>query len=450
MERTLIKNFAQLCEGETHNIDPESHFVGYSLDSRQIEPGQLFIAVQGKKTDGNLYASKAINTGAKVVLTETPFDGPHILVQNIIEAIAKYGQAKRAEYNGPVIGVTGSCGKTTTKEFIYAVLSPTYPTLKSPGNRNTEYTSPLLWLNRNLDHKAVIAELSMRGLGQIRYLSEIAKPNIGVLTMIGTTHVGAVGNRDDIAKAKLELFESLPDSAPAIYWAEDDYKLLIESKIKGKGYSFGYSDQADCTIIGYKALDWNRSLIRGKLFGQTFESEIPLIGRHQANNAAAAMIISHIFGIPAQEAADRLSQVSIPPNRMEVRDYKKATILLDAYNASFEGHIAAIKTLSEIPCQGKKLAILGEMADMADYSESFHRRIGKTLTEFPPDRALLYGPGMKYAYEEAITMGYPSKQIKYVSDRNDLHTFLDNSEKDDIILIKGNRSLELENLLEKN
>lgn len=445
-----VQYFASRCGGSVVGVDGSLPINGFATDSRDVPEGGLFLCIAGENVDGHDFVAQAMENGAVACLAEKQIDAPSIIVKNLVQALAKFASGKREEFIGPVVGVTGSTGKTTTKEFIAAALAPLGQVLKNPGNRNSEYTSPLVWADLNLSHRSVVIEMGMRGLGQIEHLASFTKPTIGVVTQIGTAHIEKVGSREGIVKAKSELLRALPKDGIAVLWQDDDYLGDLKKSTKCESVTFGFSPESDCRVLGYKSLGWEKCIVRGELDGTVFEAELPTTGRHQALNAACAVLTAHMAGVPVLDAAYALSQAELPPLRLQIVPYHGATVVLDTYNASPDSTIAAIKTLTEVPSEGKRLIILGEMKELGDYTESGHRAVGKALAESPVDSVFLAGGPTSYIGDEARKCGFSNDKITECKtlDLDKVRAFLRQLEPGDVVLIKGSRALGLEQALE--
>ncbi|MCH7945241.1 MAG: UDP-N-acetylmuramoyl-tripeptide--D-alanyl-D-alanine ligase, partial [Armatimonadetes bacterium] len=273
MTPILLGEFADRCGGQLVHVPDRSALTGFATDSRDAQTGDLFLCIRGENVDGHDYARQALENGAVCCLAERTFDGPHILVDDLVSALAKFAAGKRKQFDGPVVAVTGSTGKTTTKEFCAAALSPLGKVLKSAGNRNSEYTSPLVWAELEEGHKAAVIEMGMRGFGQIAHLASFTLPTVGIVTHVGTAHIEKVGSREGILRAKGELIQALPTEATAVLWHEDDYISDLRRLARCRTLTFGFEPEADCRILGYRALSWDRCVVRGRLDGATFEAE---------------------------------------------------------------------------------------------------------------------------------------------------------------------------------
>ncbi|HZH99489.1 MAG TPA: UDP-N-acetylmuramoyl-tripeptide--D-alanyl-D-alanine ligase [Fimbriimonadaceae bacterium] len=449
MRKMTLGEFASRCKGALH-ATAETEITGFATDHREVKAGDLFIAIRGARVDGHTFAAEAISSGAVACLVESAPAGdmPHILVDNVAEGLAAFARSLRGEFTGHVVGVTGSSGKTSTKEFLAAALSPLGPVLKTEGNRNSEWTSPLIWAELLPEHRSVVVEMGMRGFGQIRHLCSFAQPNIGVITNIGYSHLEQVGSREGIATAKGELLEALPSNGTAVLWAEDEYLSTLRGKTGARVVTFGRSAGADCRVEHYRALSLTKSWIKGTCLGQPFEGEFATVGWHQAINAAAAIAAAVAAGVEADEAAKQLSSAQLPPMRMEIVNLNGAIVLLDNYNASFPGMLAAIETLRELPTMGRKMAVLGEMRELGEFTISAHQQVGKALVEANLYKVMFYGMPMTFARRELVAAGARDERTPFATELQDITEFLRELDPGDLVLIKGSRALEIEKALQ--
>ncbi|MBL8069078.1 MAG: UDP-N-acetylmuramoyl-tripeptide--D-alanyl-D-alanine ligase [Armatimonadetes bacterium] len=441
--------FARRCGGAWSGPgDPE--ITGFATDSRDAGLGSLFIAIKGDRVDGHAFVAAAASQGAVACLVERDCGIPQITVDDVESALAAFGRSLRAEFHGPVVGITGSNGKTTVKEFTAAALHPLGTVLKTIGNKNTQYTSPLLWAGLTPDTKAVVVEMGMRGFGQIRHLAGISLPTVGVVTVIGTAHIEKVGSREGIFRAKSELLEALPADGVAIVWREDDFFPDLAAVPKCRTLSFGASHEADCQVVGYRSDQWGKCTVRLAFKGHEAEVDLPTFGRHQALNAAAAALAATCCGVDFTQAVEGLASADLPGMRLEVLVRQGVTVLVDTYNASPDSTVAALEALAQGPAQGRRLAVLGEMKELGDFTERGHRLVGQALAHSGVDRALLTGGPTRYIYDEARSAGMKEADMTSL-DELDLHrvrAFLDGLEPGDTVLIKGSRALGLESVLE--
>lgn len=435
MNPISLGDLAAIVGGELHDDTP-ALVSGFATDSREAGPGVLFLAIKGAKVDGHDFDEQVLAKGATGILAERSVIGPHILVPNLVDALARLGAYYRDSFSGSVIGITGSAGKTTTKEFVAAALSPLGEILKTEGNRNTEYTAPLLWPEVTSESQAVVVEMAMRGKGQIAHLASFSKPTVGVVTNIGWSHASEVGSREGIAEAKSELLLALPQDGIAILPRDDEFYGTLEKAAGNRQiYTFGSSESADCRVIGIQSQGWEGSVVKGFFTDIPWQAHIAYLGKHLAPNVAAAICTAAALGLAPQEAADALGDAEIPPMRMQVLEKDGVKALLDAYNASPSSMLGAIQTFMELPVEGRRLAVLGQMNELGEHSEQAHREIGDYvkaigLTAIPfGEQAGAYGLG------EALT------------DIEQVRSMVFSLSAGDAVLVKGSRSLMLERVL---
>lgn len=423
---------------------------GFATDNREVKPGDLFIAIRGERVDGHSFVGDAFARGAAAVLVERAVqEGPAIVVPNVVEALAKMARSFRREFDGPVIGITGSAGKTTTKEFCAAACASLGSVLKTQGNRNSEFTGPLLWSEMTAETKVAITEMGMRGFGQIAHLASFNLPTVAVVTNIGYAHLEMVGSREGIAKAKGELIEALPDDGTAVLYSEDEYLgNLIAKAGERRIRLFGQGGNADCQVTEYAPLSWTFARIGGVLDGVKWEATMPTVGRHLANNAAAAILAATEVGVPLTEACAGLANAELPPMRMEIRTWNGATLVMDNYNSNPPAVLGALQTLEEVPCAGRRVAVLGTMRELGDESAEAHRSIGRRLSKAAIDRVVLFGEETELIQAEFLRRGGSADRLVKVDSRDAIAGELSEFGEGDTILVKGSRALELERVFE--
>lgn len=447
MRPTSVCELATLLGGTAVNVGSSLVATGWATDSRDVKEGDLFLAIKGARADGHEHVPEALKAGAVGAVVERPVAGTHILVRNLPTALANMASAYRTRFDGPVIGITGSAGKTTTKEFIAAVVAPLGPVLKSEGNRNTEYTAPLMWTELTEDHKVVVCEMGMRGFGHIKHLAGFSRPTIGVVTNVGVSHMELVGNREGIARAKAEMLQVLPPGGFAVLWSEDDYLGVLMAASSAPAKTFGTGIKATCRITNYIAQGWTQCSVEGTLDGQGWTAQVPAIGRHIAVDAAAAILAASCAGVSPTDAAACLKNAKVPPLRMEVREWNGATLLVDAYNASPASMIPAIEVLADGDVAGRRVAVIGEMRELGDASEAAHREIGRALLAARLDWVVLYGGGGTEATYDELKGG--KMRVDRAQSLGDVENSLRSLKPGDVALIKGSRSLELEKAVPK-
>ena len=347
---------------------------GISTDTRTVEPGQLFLALRGESFDGHGFVEQAIAAGAVAAIVDRalPLEVPQILVDDTLVAYQTLGRWWRDQFSIPVIAVTGSVGKTTTKELLAAVLGTAGSVLKTEANFNNEIGVPKTLLNLTPDHDFAVIEMGMRGPGEIAELARIARPDIAVITNVGTAHIGRLGSREAIAQAKCELLAEMPEDGTAILNAENPLLLETAQKVwSGKTITYGLTHGNLC---GQQVSDTEL-----KIEGVSFP--LPLPGEHNALNFLAAIAVLRVLKLDELSLRQGLT-VNLPGGRAEQIQLSQDIVLLDeSYNAGLESMTAALKLLAQTPGR-RRIAVLGPMRELGDYTEALHQDVGtlvKTL-----------------------------------------------------------------------
>ena len=473
----------------TAGMNSETAITGVATDTRTLGEGSLFVALRGERFDGHNFLEQAVQSGAVAVLVETspptPLLGGEgsldsscpastlpastltstppslpgkgvgglglslIRVQNTLEALGALAAAHRRRFSIPVIGVTGSYGKTTTRALIAAALTPKYSVLSSAGNFNNEIGVPQTLLQLDEAQSAAVVEMAMRGAGQIKYLADIAQPTIGVVTNIGPQHIELLGSLENIAAAKAELIETLPPDGVAVLPADDPFSTFLRERAACRVVTFGQSEAAD-----YRVTDMRTENDGSVSFVLTHPSsliphplKLPLPGAHNAINAAAALAVADILGVPLEDAARELAEVEIPGARMRVVKARGVTIIDDCYNAGPNSMRAALQTLLDFPGGGRRVAILGAMKELGAWTEAEHRKIGDFAGMFV--EAIIGVGGETRPLLNALIQAAAQVESKpEVSWCEDAVTATERAREmvraGDVVLVKGSRSVGLE------
>lgn len=394
MEKLSLAEVAQVT-GAEKNSDAEIYFEGVSTDSRKITTNMLFVALKGENFNGESFAKDALKNGATAVLvSKTAKRVPEGVVLKVDDTLTAYSQiagAWRNRFDIPIIAVTGSNGKTTTKDLTAAALTGLGNINKTSGNFNNEVGVPMTLLELNEKHKAAVVEIGMRGLGQIESLAEVVKPTIGIVTNVSETHFELLGSIENIARAKGELVEAIQPGGTIILNADNRHtaamKKLAGAGVKVVTYSLegGADLVAKNILIGSVATEFTLS------YGDKgYDFEIPMIGRHNVSNALAAIAAGLTVGLSVEEIQRGISTLTTTKMRFEVIRRDGLTIVNDAYNASPASMRVAIKTMSEV-YGGRLIAVLGDMLELGDISERVHKEIGAELVENKFDTLITLG-----------------------------------------------------------
>jgi UDP-N-acetylmuramoyl-tripeptide--D-alanyl-D-alanine ligase len=432
--------------------DPVSTITGVSTDTRTIRPGDLFFALKGENADGHAYVPKAIEAGAGVVISdESSLPGGTntiaIKVEDPLWALGDLAKYYRSLFKVRVVGITGSVGKTTTKEMLTAILEQKWKVLKNKANYNNEIGLPLTLFELDRSHEVAVLEMAMRGLGEIQRLASIAKPEIGVITNIGISHIERLGSQGAIADAKAELLGELPPDGVAILNAEDGYFEVIKDKFSGKVVSFGSSKSADVIGARVKCLDEGQYRFVLLISGQgALEVTLPIMGRHNVYNALAAAAAANQLGLDLLAIRAGLETVTPPDMRMEFTQTKDGlAILNDAYNASPASVIAALRTLQALKGYDRKVAVLGDMLELGDYARKAHEDVGRALVESGVKKLIVVGKLAGSIADGAKAAGIPNDAVKsYETSAEAAKKIKSHLRAGDAVLVKGSRAVKME------
>ena len=372
-----ILNTKPLC---TSKFDINTSVLGITTDTRTIAPGEIFIALSGENFDGHNFVDTAVDRGAIAVIVSRQLnvDVPQFIVKDTLEAYQQIARWWRDRFDIPVIGITGSVGKTSTKELIPAVLSTKGKVLKTEANFNNEIGVPKTLLQITPEHDYAVIEMAMRAAGEIALLTDIARPTIGVITNVGTAHIGRLGSREAIAKAKCELLAQMPQYSTAILNYDNSLLLSTASKVwQGKTITYGLTGGDIEGIIEGNTV---------KALGHNFP--LPLSGGHNASNYLAALAVAKELNLDFAPLLAGL-EVELPKGRSRRYDLPDDIVILDeTYNAGLESMLAALQMLQQTP--GKRhIAVLGTMKELGEYSSQLHRQVGEKAQELNLDLLLV-------------------------------------------------------------
>lgn len=431
------------------------------MDSREASPGSLFVAIRG----GHNFVQAAFEAGANVALISQPGDYPGsiikanaplpqswslplcIQVDDTILALQKLATVWRTQFAPTVIGITGSIGKSSTKELVYSVLSQQYKTLKSQDSYNNEIGLPYTLLQLNEGYSHVVLEMGMYDLGEIDLLCQIARPNVGLVTNVGYSHLARLGSIERIAQAKRELVEALDQNDLAILNIDDERVAAMQAHTPARILSYGLSDQAD---LWADAVD-SRGLAGIKLTlhyeGERVHVSVPLLGQHSVHTVLAATAVGLSQGLHWEEIVAGLQDPQAKLRLIAIPGPRNSLILDDTYNANATSTIAALNLLHELDAD-RKIAVLGDMAELGAVEEEGHRKVGRRAAEVV-DLLVTVGEKSTLIAEEALAVGFDRTASTSFADKGHLLAYLQEiAQTGDIILIKGSRSLGLETVVE--
>ena len=449
----FTETIERICEGKIINKGNEIFFSHFCNDTREIKKGDIFISIKPENgTDGTKYIIEAFEKGATGCLTEYELseeikqkyrEKTIIKVKNSIKAIQDLAEYKRSLYNIPVIGITGSVGKTTTKEMIGAVLSKKYKTPKNRGTYKNHIGVPLTILDWEDDIEAAIVEMGMNHLGEIRELTNIAKPTIAVITNVGTAHIGFLGSRENILKAKLEILEGLPKEGKVII--NNDNDMLNKAEIKYEKITYGIETESM-----YNAqeifIDEESTEYVTEIEGKKYKIFIPASGKHFVWNSMCAIVVGKILNVEFGKMIEALSNFENTGKRIEIKEINNIKMISDYYNANYDSVKAALEVLDKITAK-RKVAILGDMRELGEYEEELHRNVGKEIIKNKIDVLITVGDLAKYVSKEAEELGL-KQTYKFNTNEECIKELNNIIKKEDAILIKASKAMHFEKIAE--
>ena len=443
MARLTLKQAAAWCGGTVEAKHEDIEFLGANNDTRKIQPGQLFIVLQGAR-DGHDFIPMAMERGAAAVLCSRKVgDYPAIIVEDPRKALGMIARQERRRIGMKVVGVTGSVGKSTTKEMIASVLEGAYRTGKTPVNHNNDIGMPMAILSMAEDTQVAVLEMGMNHFREMAYLSRIAEPDVAVIVNIGTMHIEYLGSVEGIRTAKLEILEGMKPQGKLLLNGDDDMlKALPETPVQAVTY-FGRG--ANCTI---RASDVRQE--PGRLMFRVNEQlpiELELEGDHFVSDAMAAVAVGLELGVSNQQIREGLARFHNMEGRQETFEAAGCTIIKDCYNAGPESMIAALNVLGSKP--NRRIAVLGDMLELGDRTPAEHYRLGRIAAE-KADVIFAYGPNAERVVSGALTGGVDAERAVGFETHAELAAALKHTARPgDVILFKGSRGMHMEVALEE-
>ena len=463
MDPMRLDDIASAARGRLTAGDPatsirsiSTEIASISTDSRTLRPGELFVALVGKDLDGHAYVSQAFARGAAAAVVEhgrlpqPPGDTPLILVEDTTHALQQIARVSRERYTPMLAAVTGSNGKTTTKDFIAALAAPRFITVKSRGSFNNHVGVPLTLLDIDQTTEFAVVELGMNTAGEIRALAALAGPQVGVITNVNPAHLEFFGSVAAIAEAKAELLEALPPDGTAVLNAGDEWVRRMGERWTGRCISFGTVPEADVHLVEVRETAAGSDTTFRCFGGPELQAAVPVPGRHNALNAAAAVAACCAIGMRPEDVLEGFERLRLSKMRFERHEWRGALIINDAYNANPESMRAAIETFSRVPVEGRRIAVLGEMRELGPHSRQAHHDAGRLIAQSGLDRVIVLDGEARTIAEAAVEHGIPADRTAACSGVAEAAALLRKELKPgDAVLIKGSRANEMERIIEK-
>ncbi|MDO5557477.1 MAG: UDP-N-acetylmuramoyl-tripeptide--D-alanyl-D-alanine ligase [Clostridia bacterium] len=456
MKNILVSDIIEVTGGRLIYGDEDTICQDFSKDTRTIKKGDIYIGIKGESFDGNLFYEDAVKKGAKVCILQgipdkdiIKYDNVSIIkVEDTIIALQKIATYKRSLYNIPVIAITGSVGKTSTKDIIASVVSKKYKVLKTQGNLNNQIGAPLTVLNLR-DHTAMVIELGMNQFNEISNLTKIVKPDIAIITNIGTAHIGNLGSKENILKAKLEILEGLKIGGTVVLNNDDEllHSWALKNEKKYKIVTYAMEEESD-----YKAKNIKIGEDRSYFYFGEEKIIVPIGGRHFIYNALCAMAVGKILGIKQKDINSGIEEFELSKRRMDISVIRNdVTIINDAYNANYDSMRAALEYLGNVKDK-RKIAVLGGMLELGDFSRELHEKVGIEVYKNKIDILVVVG-GLAQSIKEKVLLLNKQKKVVnvYSTGNNDDATEVLEKviKKGDVVLFKASNMMRFEEIIAK-
>ena len=426
----------------------------FARNTKEIKEGDVYIGFKGERFDGGQFYEEALNNGAKGCIinkiegleVKNIKDKFVIQVDDTVEAVGQIAKFKRERYNIPVIAITGSVGKTSTKDIIYSVVSQKYKTLKTQGNLNNHIGMPITILGLK-DHEALVVEMGMNHLGELRKLTKIAQPTIAVITNVGTAHIGNLGSRENILKAKLEILEGLSKDGYAVINNDNDllHKWQEENQ-DFKAITYGINNQSMYVAKNIEYTDNGSKYELEQANCETMKINVPVGGEAFIYNSLAAISVGKLLNIPMEKIQEGIQKFELSKMRLDVQKVQQGyTIINDCYNANYDSMKSAIEYLKNT--EGKrKIAVLGDMLELGEFSKELHEKVGKTVAENKIDILVTVGKEAKDIAKIAKNNGV-SQAYSYENNQDAIEKLKNILEVEDVVLIKASNSMNFKEIV---
>ena len=421
-----------------------------TTDRREVCPGCIFVAFPGERFDGHDFAAKALEEGAAYVVLNHPVEGvpaeKAVISPDSYHAMMVMGANYRSQFHPKVVGVTGSVGKTTTKQMTYAAIAGFGSTIKTEGNQNNELGLPRTMFRIGKETQYAVVEMGMSHAGEIERLSKCARPDVGIITCIGVSHIGNLGSQENICKAKLEICAGLPEGAPLVLNGDDPFlrKAVLPDHVRPVWFSLG-DENADVCALSIQQDEKGMSFVLEDHEEGTFLVKIPAMGRHNVANALAAYCAATRLGLNARRVIAGLTDFEQTGMRQKVVHVRGVDVIEDCYNANPDSMKAALAMFREYPCK-RRFALLGDMLELGDISRAAHEEVGRQAVENKVDYLVTYGEQAKRIAVVAAAKGLPTLHADTYAQAAE--ALLNKMQPGDALLVKASRGMALEKVLE--
>lgn len=457
MEKILtLKQVAEACGGSLLHADESILVSDIVTDSRKIDDGAVFVALRGEKFDGHNFAAQAIAEGAVCCVVDTEFKGgenlPVIVVNDTYAALRDMAAYYRSRFTASSVAITGSVGKTSTKDMVASVLSAHCNVLKTEGNFNNEIGLPLTVFRMSSENEIAVFEMGMSAFGEISRLTRIAASDVAIITNIGYSHIEKLGSQENILKAKLEILEGISPGGTVILNGDDEHLRNVIGTLPFETLSYGIENK-DCDITAENIKKFSdRTEFEVKVDGKPVKLTVNVPGLHHVYNALAAVLVGIIYGVPTAKIVEGVAGFRPSGLRQSVVELKNFVIIKDCYNASPTSMKSGLEVLSVTPPKDKnepcrRVAVLGDMLELGEFSEEAHRDVGRLCCKYDLDCLIAVGKNAEFVAKGAIENGFKSSELYIFYDNNAAKAhIMEILRSNDIVLFKGSRGMRLEEI----
>lgn len=456
MKKMNIEEITKACNGKLIHGDKAQEIRGFSRDSREIKQGDIYVGIKGENFDGNTYYFQALENGAMGCIIEESYESnikldeikgkSIIIVKDSIKALQDIAAYRKANANIPAVAITGSVGKTSTKDIIASCLSEKFNVLKTQGNKNNHIGLPMTVLELE-NQEMMVIEMGMNHFGEIRTLTNIVRPQVCVITNIGTSHIGNLGSRENILKAKLEILEGMEPNGVAIVNNDNDllHKWAEENKENYNIKTFGIENRSDYTAYNIKENEEGISYSID-IKGNTYTVTVPVSGKAFVYNSLSALAVGQVFNEDVEQCIEGIKNFELTKKRMEIVKTKGMKIINDSYNASYDSMKSGLEALKNSE-ETRKIAVLGDMLELGDFAQELHEKVGEEVAKNNIDILVTVGTNAKYIAQRAQELGV--KEIKMCENNNEAINYLKHTlAKGDAVLLKASNSMKFGEIFE--
>lgn len=433
--------------------DPDLMIKKVGTDSRLLEKGSIFFAIRGERNDGHDYIKNAFEKGAAAVVSEIPCPVPDgcsvIVVDDTVKALGTLAKKYMETFDIPVVGITGSVGKTTTKEMVAQILSTQYNVHKTMGNYNNHIGLPLSVLELSRENTAAVFEMGMSGLGEIEYLTKIIAPNIGIITNIGISHIEKLGTRQNILRAKLEITKGMKKDGKLILNSDDELLSGLDGLLPIPLIFYGINETSMLNAFNIVSLGEAGVRFTVNIRNEDVEIILPAPGIHNVSNALAAIACGVELNISNENIKKGLALYSQEKMRLNIIEYGGIKVINDSYNSAPASALASLSVLQEVAGNRRSIAVLGDMLELGEYSSEAHRQVGGAVASKHTDHLVAVGEHARDYVHGALEAGMSEENIRYFTNQDEVISYLKNYlQPNDVVLFKGSRGMNLDKIIE--